>query len=105
MIYRVRPYGLSLLTELESESQGLVAALISKHILRHKEALSIIEQPILPPQGGEKSHVQVEGFWIPKGSMEITTRTNYILTSQVRLIHFRRCSYNDEQLSDEEEPA
>ena len=98
-------FSLSLLTELDSESQVLVAALIAKHILGPKEASSIIKQPILPPHGGKKSHVHVEGFWIPKGSLEVATHTNYILNSQVKLLHFRRYSYNNKQLSDEEEPA
>ena len=47
----------NILTELDYESQGLVAALISKHVLGPKEASSILKQPILPPQGGEKSLV------------------------------------------------
>ena len=80
-------FSLFLLTELDSESQVLVAALIAKHILGPKEASSLIKQPILPPQGGEKSLVQVEG------SLEVATHTIYILTtSQVRLYHFRTCS-------------
>ncbi|XP_025832475.1 midasin isoform X2 [Agrilus planipennis] len=77
---------LSFLTQLDVKSYRIVQNLILKYIFGNaKEAKSILNQPIPPPQQPKnKDFVLFEGYWIAKGDLEPLPIENYVLTESVR---------------------
>ncbi|KAK3879278.1 hypothetical protein Pcinc_016138 [Petrolisthes cinctipes] len=81
---------LSFLTQLNRASHPAVEALVKKHVLcakaetntEGKLEIKLKLNPIPPPAKG--NHVQIEGYWVPKGDLEPCTPDNYILTETVR---------------------
>lgn len=46
---------------------------------------AILKQPIpVPKSKNEDAYIQIEGYWVCKGSLEPAAPANYILTESVR---------------------
>ncbi|KAK3603576.1 hypothetical protein CHS0354_028005 [Potamilus streckersoni] len=74
---------LSFLTELDRSSYPVVEQLICRHILGGKSNVkSILKQPL--PKPPDVEHLQFEGYWISKGTLESKVPENYVLTPSVR---------------------
>ncbi|KAK6636191.1 hypothetical protein RUM43_009849 [Polyplax serrata] len=71
----------SFLTQLDSKSYKMVLDLITETVTE-SDIKSVLNQPIPKPEVGE--HVNLEGFWLPVGSLEPSVPDNYILTPTVR---------------------
>uniref|UniRef100_W5NJZ0 Midasin AAA lid domain-containing protein n=2 Tax=Lepisosteus oculatus TaxID=7918 RepID=W5NJZ0_LEPOC len=72
---------LSFLTQLDRASHPLVQKLICQHVLGGNT--KCLKQPI--PEPPKKNCVQVEGYWISKGDMELVIDSSYTLTPTVKL--------------------
>ncbi|KAL3884189.1 hypothetical protein ACJMK2_030409, partial [Sinanodonta woodiana] len=73
----------SFLTELDRSSYPVVDQLICQHILGGKSSVkSILKQPL--PKPPDVEHLQFEGYWISKGTLESRVPDNYVLTPSVR---------------------
>ncbi|XP_044268494.1 midasin [Tribolium madens] len=76
---------LSFLTQLDSQSYGIVENLIAKYLVGDDKALkSVLKQPIPTPKTNSDDYIQFEGYWVRKGNLECVVPDDYILTDSVR---------------------
>uniref|UniRef100_A0A3Q3KQG4 Midasin n=1 Tax=Mastacembelus armatus TaxID=205130 RepID=A0A3Q3KQG4_9TELE len=72
---------LSFLTQLDRSSYPLVQKLVCQHILMGNT--KCLKQPIPAPSG--QLCVEVEGYWLHQGELELALDPSYILTTSVKL--------------------
>lgn len=80
-------FALSFLTQLNRSCYPEVDQLIRKKIFNKSPETveSLLKRPLPQPQDG-RLYVLVEGYWIPKGPLELPAEDSneYILTASVR---------------------
>lgn len=64
---------LSFLTQLDSFSHKYVESLIANTMFGEKLIQGVINQPIPKPIVNAESYVEFEGYWIPKGNLQLLT--------------------------------
>ncbi|XP_018599206.2 midasin isoform X2 [Scleropages formosus] len=72
---------LSFLTQLDRSSHPVVQKLVCQHILGGN--IKCLKQPI--PVPADRQCVEVEGYWVTQGDMELAVDQSYILTASVKL--------------------
>uniref|UniRef100_T1GAR6 Midasin n=1 Tax=Megaselia scalaris TaxID=36166 RepID=T1GAR6_MEGSC len=72
-------FSMSFLTQLDPKSHQLVSSLIEKALVNSK---TVLKKAIEKPASGD--YINLEGYWIKKGSSTVISRDNYILTKSVK---------------------
>ncbi|KAK9752777.1 Midasin AAA lid domain [Popillia japonica] len=76
---------LSFLTQLDLHSYNVVEKMITDHIVGSaQEFKSIMKHNIPKPYGSYGDYIQLEGYWVPLGTLESTVSDSYILTKSVK---------------------